>query len=135
MNISSYTSYFHDGSIIDVQHHENEIWISIESAEMCKEDLEEDLALSEHHTLMGILHLEGIEALFIDGAHFHGKIQMMADSGGIIRLKIDENKIQLFVEWVNFPPKKEEIEKYSDIRIECKKIYWENIPHLYDPFR
>lgn len=133
MNISSYAAYFHDGSIIDIQYKGSVLLLSMESAEMSEEDLIETIALSEHNSLKGILHLEGIEAIFIDNEPFHGKLHMLADSGGILHLEIEGNKVRVFVDWDNYPPKKK-IEKYSDIVIECKEIYWENVPDLYDPF-
>ena len=133
MNLEKYTAYFHDGTLIDIQYTENEILISMSSAEMSEEDLLEEIALSEDNMLKGILHLEDVKFIFVDDEPFYGKLQLLADSGKILDFYLFEKKVRFFISWENYPPHKK-IEKYSDIIIECKRIYWENIPDLFEPF-
>lgn len=133
VNIAKYASYFHDGSVIDIQHYEGEILISMESSEISQEDLKDDITLSEQNTLKGVLHLERIEAIWLDGKSHQGKLQMLADTGGILKFQVSDKKTNLFLEWINYPPKKV-IEKFSDIEISASNIFWENVPNLYDPF-
>lgn len=134
MNISNYAAYFHDGSIIDIQQNENEIVICMESAEMAEDDLLDDIALSKRNCLKGALHLVTPTAIWIDGhACKMEKIQMRADSGDILDFEVEANRIQLFIKWINFPPKSD-IDEYTEISIEAKKIVWENNPDLFDPF-
>jgi len=58
---------------------------------------------------------------------------MLYDSAEILHLEILQNKIKLFIEWENFPPHPK-VTVYSALEIEADKIWWENIPNLYDPF-
>lgn len=46
MDISVYSSYFHDGSIIDIKHSDDKVEISMQSAEMHEEDLQSPVILS-----------------------------------------------------------------------------------------
>ncbi len=131
MNISHYE--FHDGSVIDIKQSENKIGISMESAEVCEEDLDNNILLSDHRTIKGILHLDGIVNILDNGQPFTGILKMLHDSAYILRFDIVENKVTLFIEWVNFPPHPK-VNDYSFFEIEAETIWWENIPDLFDPF-
>lgn len=130
----AFTSHFHDGSIIDITHTPDKITISMESAEIAPEDPPEKSILTVHNTLKGILHLKQIQSIRIDKQFCQESLHMKADSAGILDFEINENSIRLFIEWVNYPPHAKLINTYSEIIIEANKIYWENIPDLYDPF-
>lgn len=132
--ISKYASYFHDGSIIAIKHVGNEISISMESAEMDPEDLTDELQLSKSSTLKGILHLKGVKNIFVDKQPLlKSSLVMLADTAGILDLKVSKNDVHLFLEWIDYPPK-QKIEKYTDIIIQMEDFFWENIPDLYDPY-
>jgi hypothetical protein len=51
MNIANYAAFFHDGSIINIQHTDTKIEISMESAEISEEDLKDEIFLSKYNTL------------------------------------------------------------------------------------
>lgn len=133
MDISEYTSFFHDGSIIDIQQDKNEILISMESAEISNVDLQNKLTLTEQNTLKGVLHIYKPINVSIDNELLNNNLKMIADVAGILNFDLNKNKIRFFIEWINYPPKKQ-IEKYSDLQIESDKIYWENNPNIFDPF-
>ena len=52
MNIKNYTSFFHDGSINEINHGENKITISMESAEIDREDLKDNTDLADLATIL-----------------------------------------------------------------------------------
>ena len=79
MNISKYQDYFHDGSIIDLSHHENNIIISMESAEMDKEDLTDDILLSNDDSIKGKLYINGIHSITINKEPFVGILKKTYD--------------------------------------------------------
>ena len=136
MNISPYTSYFHDGSIIDIQYKGTELLISMESAELSPEDLDEDIALSDQSALKGILHIQGIKAIWVNEQSFNNQLIMQGDSSRILDFEWKDNKVHFFIEWNNYPPSKKLIhDEYTDMVIEAAHICWENKPDLYDPFR
>ena len=133
MNIANYESYFHDGSIINIKHANNKIEISMDSAEISEEDLKEKIILSDHNTLKGKLHLEGVKNIIDSDQPFLGVLKMLYDSAGILHLEVTKHQILLSLEWMNFPPHPK-VTAYSFLKIEAEKIWWENIPDLYDPF-
>jgi len=133
MNIEDYTGFFHDGSIIDIKHEENEIEISMESAEMTEEDMKEEFPLSEHDTIKGKLHLEGIKNIKENDKINIEKLKMNYEIADIFDFEISQNKVQFKIKWNSFPPS-QLIKGFSTIQIEAEKIWWENIPDLYDPY-
>jgi len=133
MNAADYDAFFHDGSLINIQHTNNKIEISMESAEISENDLKDDIDLSKYNTLKGKLHLEDVKSILDNDQPFTGLLKMQFDSAIILDLEIVKNKIKMFLEWTNYPPHAE-IAAYSNYEIEAKKIWWENIPALYDPF-
>ena len=133
MNIAEYSSYFHDGSVIDIVQNENEITISMESAEVSADELKEPLLLSANSTIKGKLHLKGIKNINVGNQRFLGRLKMLYDSGGILHFKLIDNIVKLDLDWVNYPPHPD-VTAYSFYEIEAEKIWWENIPDLKDPF-
>jgi hypothetical protein len=133
VDISKYTAFFHDGSIMDIQHIKNKIEISMASAEMDEEDVKDDNILSKDDSIQGKLHIEGIKSIEISGKPFSGIIQKLYDNGRIFDFVIMNNFVELLIDWVNFPPKPE-INEFSIIKIEAEKIWWENIPNLADRY-
>lgn len=132
IDISKYEGYFHDGSILTINHQRNQIIFSITSAEMDEEDLQDDITLSKDDPfkcLRGKLHIEGIKKILIDNVPLSGVLKQEYDHGSILDLNIKEHSIKIFVEWIDFPPKTRR-NNFSLIKIEAEKIYWENIPDL-----
>jgi hypothetical protein len=63
MNIVNYTSYFHDGSLIDISYDKNVLVISVESAEISSDESLGNIALSDHSAIKGKLYLEDIKSI------------------------------------------------------------------------
>ena len=131
--IEYYAPFFHDGSIIAIEHHHNNMEISMESAQMDIEDLKDDTKLSEHDCIKGKLHLENIKTISIKEIPYFGTLQMPYDTGSIFDFILDKQMVELQIIWENFPPKPD-VNEFSTIKITAEKIWWENIPDLFDPF-
>ncbi len=144
MCISKYAAYFHDGSLIDIKHEANKMEISIESAQIEPDEIEDNIVLSyrntgrlEYHTIRGILHIIGIKKIETgvnEKKIFEGFFKKKYDSGTVLDFEIKNNIVELGVLWKNYPPKPRGDTDYTFMTIEAEKIYWENIPDLVDPF-
>lgn len=126
-DIRRYTSFFHDGSITDISHTDNVIIISMESAEMDIEDVKDDITLAKDDRIRGRLHIEGIKNIEINNEPFNEIVKKIYDDGGIFDFEIEQNSIELSIDWVNYPPKPK-VDEFSVIKIQAKKIWWENLP-------
>jgi len=128
MDIRNYVNYFHDGTVIDIKHNNNNIQLFIESFPVDQNDLSnKDLPfLSSNNTLKGILHADCVKYINVENKQFHGALYKEYDDGEILDLKVNKNTIVLIVEWKNFPPKKR-ITVTNEIEIESDVIYWESI--------
>lgn len=135
MDIRKYAGFFHDGTIHDVNHVKNKIIILMESAELLPEWNEDNIALSKYGTISGHLHLEDIQSIFIDEKPYFGILKKTYDSSDVFHFEIQKNKVTLLVQWINYPPKPREETDVFTIEIEAKKIYWENIPSLFESMR
>ncbi len=133
MRIKKYEAYFHDGALIDIQHNNNQIEFSLESAEMDLSDLKDPIELSERKTIKGKLHLEDIISIFSTDGSLSNQLHMKYKSGNIFDLEISKNQVEISIIWENFPPKPA-VNDFCTITIKARKIWWENIPDLYDPF-
>lgn len=129
MNISKYAGFFHDGSIIDIQHRGNKIKFFMVSAEMDEEDVKDDITLSKDNNIQGKLHIEGVKSILIGNKPFLGILKKIHDDGDILDFEITKNSLKLFIRWINFSLKLE-VSEFSSIKIKAKKIWWENIPDL-----
>ena len=130
MDIDNYTAYFHDGEILDITHSNDNIILTMVSAEMDQEDCEIELSKENPFpNLRGKLHCEHIKEIFINDKPFKGRLEKKYDEAGIFRFKIQGNKVLLSIKWSNYSPQYSELD-FSTIRIEAGKIYWENIPNL-----
>ncbi len=130
--IEYYAQFFHDGAIVSIEHHLNNMEISMQSAQMDLEDLKDDIKLSEHNYIKGKLHLENIKTISIDEIPYFETLQMPYDEGGIFDFIVDKQMVELQIIWVNFPPKPN-VNEFSTIKITAEKIWWENIPDLFHP--
>ena len=99
MDISKYTSFFHDGSIMDIQHTKNKIEFSMTSAEMDYEDLQEDIALSKYDNIQGKLHIEGIKSIKVNDKPFFGTIKKKYEDAEICHFGMNQNKVEFQIKW------------------------------------
>jgi hypothetical protein len=132
MDISKYTDFFHDGSVIDIQHKGNGIQISMSSAEVDEEDLQDDIALSKYDRIQGKLHIEGVKNITINKNPFFGELKKIYDDGSILHFDLKCGYVELEVVWGVLPPDLEKRD-FTAIGIEASKIWWEAIPDLEDP--
>lgn len=133
ISIQKYTAYFHDGGVITIEHTDDEIIFSLESAEMDRSDMKDNIPLSERGTIKGKLHLDEISSFIINDFSFLEEFKMPYDYGSIFDFDIRNNQVELQISWRN-APQKPYVNDFSTIKIEAQKIWWENIPDLYDPF-
>lgn len=130
MDIQKYSSFFHDGTIISIFHHKNSIEILMESAEILPEWNMFHISLSRHQTITGILRLEEINIILINGSPVT-ELKMPYDDGEILHFRFKEKKVDLLIKWRNFLPKIQ-VDSVDHIIIEANKIEWDNIPSLLD---
>jgi len=132
-NISKYAGLFHDGSIIEVDHFNNAVTLSMESAEVDVEDTERDITLSKDDRIRGKLHIENVHCIKVDKKEIQGLLEKRYDEGGIFDFEIKEKYVRLLIDWINYSPKPK-VNEFSVIEIEAEKIWWENIPDLESQF-
>jgi len=128
MDIRNYVNFFHDGTLIDIKHINNNLQLFIESFPIDQNDLSNnDLPfLSPNNTLKGTLHADGIKYIKIEKKLFHEILCKEYDDGEILDLIVNKNTIIIIIEWKNFPPKKRIIVT-NEIEIESEVIYWESV--------
>ena|SRR5689334_12483140 len=132
MNISKYSAFFHDGSLMDIKHVNNIIELSMSSAEVDEEeDIKGGIPLSKDNCIQGKLHVEGVKMLKISNKLIQGKFKKIYDNGSIINFQIIDPFVRLAIDWNNYPPNPP-IDEFEIILIEAEKIWWENIPDLGD---
>ncbi len=133
VKIKQYLSEFHDGSLIDIQHMNQDCIFSLESAEMDPADMKDDIPLSERGTIKGKLHLEKIQSIQVNGSFLAGPLIIPYDYGSIFDFEIRNNVVELQISWRN-APQKPFVNDFSTIILLAEHIWWENIPDLFDPF-
>lgn len=129
VDISKYAAFFHDGSLMDIQHIGNNIVFSMGSAEMDEEDLKDDILLSKDDRIAGKLHVERVKSIIIDENPFLGILKKRCDNGNIFHFEIIKNNLEMMIIWENFWPNPK-VDEFVVIKIEAEKIWWENIPNL-----
>jgi hypothetical protein len=122
-----YTSYFHDGEILDIKHVGDKIEILMRSAEIDPDDIKDSIPLSKGNVLRGVLHIEGVDNIKINGDFFCGIMKMVLEDNDLLHLKIIKNTLFLEIGWRGSKPFQSD---FSAFEIEAKKIWWENIPDL-----
>lgn len=132
MDINKYAAFFHDGTIIDIRHQDDDIKIYMESAEISDEALEEKIPLSIQNRIKGCLHISGVKKIEVRSKEITQKLIMSYDSGSIFELDISQSTLKLSVEWCDFPPHSKKSD-FSVFKIKAEKIWWENIPDLSVP--
>jgi len=108
--------------------------IGMESAELQPEWNEDNIDLSKDRTLSGWLYLENIKSVRVDEQPYIGILEKKHDSSDISHFEIKQNKVIIFVSWINYFPTSEETDVYL-IEIKAEKIYWENVPSLFEAAR
>lgn len=129
MDISKYEAFFHDGSIHDISHIEDSVVLSMESAEMDKEDTIDNMILSRNDRISGKLHIEKIEKISENGLPLTGPLKMRYDDAEIFHFKLKQKEVELQIKWGSYPPNPE-VDDFSTIVIEAEKVWWENVPNL-----
>ncbi len=130
-DVSKYTPFFHDGSIIGIQHRGSAVELFMESAEVDPEEIR-DVVLSARNTIKGILHVSGVEKIQENNQDVL-VLEKKYDDGGIFDFELEKHRIEFSVDWVNFPPYPA-VNEFSVIQIVAEKIWWENVPDLVDPY-
>lgn len=131
MNLSKYSGYFHDGSLINFKHVGNKIEISLLSAEIIPEHMIKNMPPLNKNRITGKLYLDGIKKIKINKEPFTGILKKMYDSGSVLDFEVLKHKVILGIEWTDYPPKPRKSD-FTTIEIEAEKIRWENIPNLPD---
>ena len=129
MDITQYTGYFHDGTLINIEHIGNELNLFLESAEINPIEISDHLVLSKFNTLKGKLHIINVKKILIGNNEWKGKFNMKYQEGDILDLNIFEKKVHLLIEWRD-PSFNLFTNEVSKIEIEAEKIDWEPIPDL-----
>src|SRR3990167_9514624 len=130
MDIKKYTGYFHDGSILAIQHQKNNLVIFMQSAEMDEEDKLDDVIFSKKGSIRGKLHLEEVTSITEEDAGNLIKFEMKTEDAEIFDFKLNENQVEFQIIWDSIPVGKED---FSVVKIEAEKIWWENCPDMPDP--
>ena len=126
MNIADYTAFFHDGSLLAIDIEDKGITLTLESAEIDPNEIEDVKILSKSNTLFGKLHLKNIKSIKLNRKVYTGVFHKFYDDGEILDFEVYPNEIFLLIEWSNFPPKPK-TNDVSRIEIETDEIYWENM--------
>ena len=132
MDIKKYTSFFHDGSILAIQHQKNNLVIFMQSAEMDEEDKLDDVIFSKEGSIRGKLHLEGVKSIVEEGVGNLTTFEMKTEDAGIFDFELKENQVEFQIIWGSFAPNCFD-EDFSVVKIEAEKIWWENCPDMPDP--
>ena len=75
MDISKYAAFFHDGSIIDIQHKMDKIELSMLSAEIIPEHMIKNMPPLNKNRITGKLYLDGVKKIKINNKHFTGALK------------------------------------------------------------
>lgn len=126
MDISKYTYFFHDGEVISINHHGNDVVFFLKSAETDPADID-NIALSKNNILRGKLHVEGITHVIENGVAFNHKIKLKMSDNDLLHLKIKDGIVFCEIGWRGSEPFQND---FSAFEIYAEKIWWENIPEL-----
>jgi hypothetical protein len=127
MSIEKCASFFHDGSIFTIKHTGTTAVISMESAEIDKDEFDDSIALSKNDRIRGKLHIEGIKKIKLNKKPFSGLITKSYVDNDLLHLKIRKNIVLIEIGWRGSKPSQNDFSAYE---IEAEKIWWENIPDL-----
>lgn len=130
--ISKYEKEFHDGNLINIEHKDQNLILTIISSELEPGIVEtNNIEISFDNRIKGKLHLKEITKILKWGKDFQGPLNMFSDYASIYYLKFYEGGVILSVIWERYFPRFQEL-KNDKFQIEAKKIYWESLPNLED---
>lgn len=129
MDISKYTTLFHDGSLLAIMHTGKQLILSLESAEVDEENVKGYSIISKDGRIRGKLHIEGIKKIKENGQNLVFVLRMKDKDAEIFHFEINAHEVEFQIKWNSSPPRLR-IEDFSTIRVEAEKIWWENIPNL-----
>lgn len=133
MDISIYKDFFHDGSLLAIEHQGKVIVLSMKSAEVDPEELPGDIALSSDDRIKGKLHISDVQNIEVDKKPFRGTLKKEYDSAEILDFEMEGYyTILLGISWENYPPHPN-VNEFSTIKINAGKVWWENLPELNSP--
>ena len=92
VDIKSYVDYFHDGSLIDIENINHDIVITLESAEIEPNEINDHTILSKSNTLYGKLQLKQVKAVKLDNEMYEKPLIKLYDDGEILDLEISPEK-------------------------------------------
>jgi len=123
MNIKEYTSFFHDGSIISIDHVGNNAVFYIESAEIDPEDLDAEgiSYLTKNYRIKGKIHIEQIIHIKENDKDYIDKLKIKTNDAEIFHLEINKNKIEFQIKWSSHSSK---LDNFSTLEITAEKIEW-----------
>ena len=125
MKISKYTSYFHDGEILDIKHIGDNIEIYMRSAEIDPNDMKDNLLLGPGNVLKGKLHIQGVKRIKMNENDFFGCVAKLYEDNDLLHLNLKQNIVFLEIGWRGSHPFQHD---FSSFEIEAEKIWWENLP-------
>jgi hypothetical protein len=126
MQISKYSSFFHDGEILDIKHTKNTIEILMRSAEIDPDEMKDNIRLSLGNFITGKLHIQEIKKIKVNEKPFYGIIKKTHNDNDLLHLKISKNTVFIEIGWRGPLPCQND---FSAFEIEANKIWWENIPN------
>ena len=115
--MSTQTSYFLGGRLLDFKQFESDLKISMKS------DILESESPVIKEFILGKLNLEGIKKIKINDKLFSGALEQTNENGEILDFKVSDHKMLLVIQWVDDSPKLRE-PNLSKIEIEAEHIYW-----------
>lgn len=133
MITEKYAGLFHDGALWEIHYFHGDAILWMESSELLPEWNEDNIPLSKRNTLSGKLHLEGTKNVKEENESVSRKLQIKEgyDRARIFDFEFQSNKIMLVLQWIKYLPEYTESDM-SQYEIKAEKIYWENIPTLFD---
>jgi hypothetical protein len=123
MHLKEYTSFFHDGSVIAIDHIGNNAVFYIESAEIDREDLDAEgiSYLTKNSRIKGKIYIYGIINIEENDKRYFGKLKMKTNDAEIFHLEINRNKVEFQIKWSSHQSK---LDDFSTIEITAEKIEW-----------
>ena len=131
MDIKGYVDHFHDGELQAIHQHDDELILTMMSADTDPAYVEDLSILSNLGRICGKLHIQGVKKIEEVNGENH-ELQKYLDMGTILYFEIHGTVVILGILWNTYLGS-DSREIYVSYRIEAESIYWENLPDLIDP--